>query len=243
MTDNKLKVIFEKNSFLTFNIYFMKALIPFMLLLVFLIPASFSQVDKTQMSLDVSKKYQQNIGQLAQLTWKRKTEGYVDGKMVMSSISSVTIGPDGKLNAVVIQKQSYVAKKRGLRGAIQSSVVSDINEYVKNAVELVNKYIFLSQGQMVDLFNKGTLSILGNSLQAEGFNLLLQGDRVNFKFDQSSLLYQSQDISTVMNGDPVKAVVKYETINGINHVNSVVIDLPGPKVKIKLANFEYAKKL
>jgi len=221
----------------------MKTLFLLLFGLIMFVPASYSQVDKTQMSLDVTKKYQQNIGQLAQLTWKRKTEGYVDGKMAMSSLSSVTIGPDGKLNAVTIQKQSYAAKKRGLRGAIQSSVVSDINEYVKNAVELVNKYIFLSQGQMIDLFNKGTLSILGNSLQAEGFNLLLQGDRVNFKFDQSSLLYQSQDISTVMNGDPVKAIVKYETINGINRVNSVVIDLPGPKVKIKLANFEYAKKL
>jgi hypothetical protein len=221
----------------------MKALIPFLFAFVFLIPASFSQVDKTQMSLDVSSKYQQNIGQLALLTWKRKTEGFVDGKMVMSSLSSVTIDSKGKMNAVVIQKQSYVAQKRGLRGAIQKGVVSDINDYVKNAIELVNKYIFLSQGQMIDFFNKGTLSILGNSLQAEGFNLLLQGDRVNFKFDQSSLLYQSQDISTVMNGDPVKAVVKYETLNGINRVNSVVIDLPGPKVKINLANFEYAKKL
>jgi hypothetical protein len=221
----------------------MKALLPFIIALVFLIPVSFSQVDKTQMSLDVSKKYQQNIGQLAQLTWKRKTEGFVDGKMVMSSLSSVTFGPDGKLNAVEIQKQSFVAKKRGIRGMVQKGVVSDINEYVKNAVELVNKYIFLSQGQMIDLFNKGTLSILGSSLQAEGFNLLLQGDHINYKFDQSSLLYQSQDVSTVMNGDPVKAVVKYETLNGINRVNSVVIDLPGPKVKIKLANFEYAKKL
>jgi hypothetical protein len=169
----------------------MKALIPFLFAFVFLIPASFSQVDKTQMSLDVSSKYQQNIGQLALLTWKRKTEGFVDGKMVMSSLSSVTIDSKGKMNAVVIQKQSYVAQKRGLRGAIQKGVVSDINDYVKNAIELVNKYIFLSQGQMIDLFNKGTLSILGSSLQAEGFNLLLQGDHINYKFDQSSLLYQS----------------------------------------------------
>jgi hypothetical protein len=221
----------------------MKPLIPFMLALVFLIPAAFSQVDKTQMSLDVSKNYQQNIGQLAQLTWKRKTEGFVDGKMVMSSLSSVTIDQERKMNAVTIQKQSYVAQKRGLRGAIQKGVVSDINEYVKNGIELVNKYIFLSQGQMIDLFNKGTLSILGSSLQAEGFNLLQPGDHINYKFDQSTLLYQSQEVSTVMNGDPVKAVVMYETLNGINRVNSVVIDLPGPKVKIKLTNFEYAKKL
>jgi hypothetical protein len=221
----------------------MKTLLLLLFGLIMLVPASYSQVDKTQMSLDVTKKYQQNIGQLAQLTWKRKTEGFVDGKMAMSSLSSVTLGPDGKLNAVEIQKQSYVAKKRGLRGAVQAGVVSDINEYVRNAVELVNKYIFLSQGQMIDLFNKGTLSVLGSSLQAEGFNLLLQGDHINYKFDQSSLLYQSQDVSTILNGDPVKAVVKYETLNGINRVNSVVIDLAGPKVKIKLTNFEYAKKL
>jgi hypothetical protein len=228
---------------LIINSFSMKAFFTLISALVFLIPASFCQVDKTQMSLDVSKKYQQNTGQLAQLTWKRKTEGFVDGNMAMSSLSSVTIGPDGRLNAVEIQKQSYVARKRGLRGAIQQGVISDINDYVKNAVELVNKYIFLSQGQMIDLFNKGTLSVLGSSLQAEGFNLLLQGDHINYTFDMTSLLYQSQDISTVMNGDPVKAIVKYETINGINRVNSVVIDLPGPKVKIKLANFEYAKKL
>jgi len=221
----------------------MKPLILFLFALMILAPASFGQVDKTRISLDVSKNYQQNISQLAQPTWKRKTEGFVDGSMVMSSLSSVTIDPEGKMNAVVIQKQSYVAQKRGLRGAIQKGVVSDINEYVKNAVELVNKYIFLSQGQMIDLFNQGTLSILGSSLQAEGFNLLVQGDHINYKFDQTSLLYQSQDISTVMNGDPVKAVVKYETINGVNRVNSVVIDLPDPKVKISLSNFEYAKKL
>jgi hypothetical protein len=221
----------------------MKPLLLSFLALMFLAPAATGQVDKTKISLDVSKNYRENIGQLAKLTWKRKTEGYVDGKMVMSSISSVTIDAEGKMNAVVIQKQSYVAQKRGLRGAVQKGVVADINEYVKNAVELVNKYIFLSQGQMIDLFNKGTLSVLGSSLQAEGFNLLVQGDHINFKFDQASLLYQSQEVSTVMNGDPVKAVVKYETLNGINRVNSVVIDLPGPKVKIKLANFEYATKL
>jgi hypothetical protein len=221
----------------------MKSPIPCIAVLVILSSASFGQVDKTQMSLDVSKNYQQNLSRLSQLTWKRKMEGYVEGKMVMSSLSSVTIGTDGKMNAVVIQKQSYVAPKRGLRGAIQQSVVSDVNEYVKNAIELVNKYVFLSQGQLVDLFTKGTLSILGSSLQAEGFSLMVNGDHLNYKFDQSSLLYQSQDISTVMKGDPVKAVVKYQTLNGINRVNSITIDLPGPKVKVNLSNFDYAQKL
>ncbi|MEI6883932.1 MAG: hypothetical protein WCO02_05560 [Bacteroidota bacterium] len=221
----------------------MKTLINLILIMVCLVPESFSQVDKTQMSLDVSKKYAQNIGLLSQLTWKRKTEGYVGGNLATMSVSSVTLGPDGKMQAIVISQQSYTEKKRGIRGAIQAGVVSDINAYVKSAVELVGKYIFLSQGQMVDLFNKGTLSILGSSLQAEGFNLLVQGDHLNYKFDQSTLLYQSQDISTVLGGEAVTAKVQYETSNGVNRVTSVTINMAGPKVTIKLVNFEWAKKI
>jgi len=221
----------------------MKTQILFLLIIVCFFPAAYAQVDKTQMSLDVSKKYAQNIGLLSQLTWKRKTEGYVGGNLATMSVSSVTLGPDGKMQAIVISQQSYTEKKRGIRGAVQASVVSDVNAYVKAAVELVGKYIFLSQGQMVDLFTKGTLSVLGNSIQAEGFNLLVQGDRLNYKFDQSTLLYQSQDISTVLQGDAVKATVKYENVNGVNRVTSVTMDMAGPKVNIKLINFEYAKKM
>ena len=221
----------------------MKKLISLILLMIVCGPMMFAQVDKTQMSLDVTKKYNQNMAQLTQLTWKRKMEGYVDGKMVMSSLSSVTLGTDGKLSAVVISKQSYVAPKRGIRGMVQKSVVGDVNDYVKRAVELVCNYIFLSQGEMVDLFNKGTLSVLGNSLQAEAFGFMVKGDRINYKFDQASLLYQSQEIATIQDGEAVKATVKYETLNGICRVTTITMDLAGPGVVVKLNNFEYAKKL
>lgn len=205
--------------------------------------SAFTQVDKTQLSLDVSKRYKENLGELSKFTWKRKVEGFVQGKPVMSSLSSVTIGQDRKLSAVVIQQQSYVAKKRGIRGAIQKSTMADVNEYVKNAIELTMKYIYLSDGQMVDFFNKGTLSLLDNNLQAECFNLLTQGDHLNYKFDKTSLNYLNQDISTVMSGDPVKATVVYETINGLSRVKSVKLNLPGVDVNISISNFEFAKKL
>ncbi|MCX6246000.1 MAG: hypothetical protein NTU98_15005 [Bacteroidetes bacterium] len=220
----------------------MKTLLSFLLIMVCLAPESFSQVDKTQMGLDASKKYNENLGKLTQMQWKRKMEGFVDGNLAMSSVSSMTLGSDGKLSAIVITQQSYVEKKRGLRGKVQKSVVSDVNEYVRNAVNLVGNYIILSQGQFVDLFSKGTLTESGNTLQADAANILKQGDRLIYKFDKTLLLYQSQDISTVLGEDPVKANVNYETVNGTNRVTSVNIDLPGPKVKVKLTNFEYAKK-
>jgi hypothetical protein len=89
-----------------------------------------AQIDKTRLSLDVSKQYKQNIALLAQHTWKRKVEGFVKGNLVMSSLSSVTVSPDYKLTAVVIQQQSYVEKKQGIRGAVQKSTMHDVNEYV-----------------------------------------------------------------------------------------------------------------
>jgi len=206
--------------------------------------AANAQIDKTQLSLDVSKKYSDNLKLHTQYTWKRSVEAFVDKDKVMSSLSSVTIGLDGKMVANVIQEQSYVQKKPGLRGAMQENGAQDMNAYIKNAIELTMKYIFPSQGQMVDLFNKGTLSLLDNStLQAEAFNLLAQGDRLNYKYNKTTLDCLSQDISTVMNGDPVKAIVSYENADGLNRVRSVQLTLPAKNVVINLSNSEYAKKL
>jgi len=202
-----------------------------------------AQVDKTKLSLAISKKYKQNIAELSKYTWKRKVKDFIQGKPAMSSLSSVTIGADYKLKAIVIPQQSYVEKKSGIRETIQKSTMCDVNEYVKNAIELTIKYIYLSDGQMVDLFNKGALSLLNHNLQAEGFNLLTQGEQINYRFDQTNLFYINQDIATVMNGGPAKAKVNYETFNGFNRVSFINLDLPGVSVNIKLSNFEYAIKL
>jgi hypothetical protein len=66
---------------------------------------------------------------------------------------------------------------------------------------------------------------------------------MNYKYEKSTLLYISQDFSTVMNGDPVKAIVSYETINGLNRVSNVEITLPAKNIKLTLVNFDFAKKL
>jgi hypothetical protein len=193
------------------------------------------QIDKTQLSLDASKKQEQNIKILSQFTWKRKIEASSEGNVVMTSLSSVTMGTNGKPVYQVIDQESAV--KKG------SKKQAEAREYIKNAVDLASRYIFMSTGQMVDLFNKGTLSVISNDLRAEAFNLLNQGDRVNFTFDKTSLDYKSQDISTIMNGDAVKAKVSYKMVNGVNTVDKVTLDLPAKKISVILTNFEYAQKL
>jgi len=197
--------------------------------------SAFAQIDKTQLSLNVSKTNDHNIKLLSSYTWKRTIQGFSEGNQVVSILSSVTMGPDGKPVNQVIENSGGQKK--------QSKKQAEAAEYIKNAVDLVAKYIFMSTGQMVDLFNKGTLSMLNNDLHAEAFNFITKGDHLNYTFDKTSLQYKGQDISTMMNGDPVKATVTFKFVDDVNTVDKVVLDLPAKKIKVNMTNTDFAKKL
>lgn len=195
-----------------------------------------AQIDKTKLSLEVSKTNDHNIKLLSAYTWKRTIDGFSDGNPVVSILSSVTMGTDGKPVNQVIEKLGTGQKKPSKKQA-------EAAEYIKNAVDLVAKYIFMSTGQMVDLFNKGTLSMLDNSLHAEAFNFIVKGDHLNYTYDKTSLQYKSQDISTLMNGDPVKATVTFKFVDDVNTVDKVVLNLPAKKIIVNMTNTDFAKKL
>jgi hypothetical protein len=195
-----------------------------------------AQIDKTQLSLDVSKTNEHNIQLLSGYTWKRTVEGFVEGEQVFLSLSSATVGPDGKPAYQVIDKSGSSQKKSSKKQAQAA-------ENIKNAVELVSKYIFMSTGQLVDLFNKGTLSVLKDDLNAEAFNFFSKGDHLKYTYDKKSLQYKTQVISTLLNGEPVKATVTYKFVDDLNTVDKVVLEMPAKKIKANITNTEFAKKL
>jgi hypothetical protein len=195
-----------------------------------------AQIDKTQLSLDVSKTNDQNIKLLSGYTWKRTVEGFKEGEQVFLSQSSATVGPDGKPAYQVIEKSGSIQKKSSKKQA-------QATENIKNAVALVSKYIFISTGQLVDLFNKGTLSVLNDDLNAEAFNFFSKGDHIKYSYDKKSLQYKTQEISTLLNGEPVKASVTYKFVDDVNVVDKVVLEMPAIKIKANITNSEFAKKL
>lgn len=221
----------------------MKKIIISTVILILIAPAMWAQVNKTQLSLDIKAKYQQNAQQLAQYTWQRTTQVFMKGDLKLTTISAISIGPDGKLVDQVIDKVSTTAQKPGIRGAIQDKERDEIKAYVKGAVDLVNQYIFMTKGQMVDLFDKGTVSELNGNLQVQAFNFITQGDNLQFIYNISSLETISQTISTVMNGDPVKAQVVYKLVNGVNVVDNITLTLPAKELNATVTNSAFAKKL
>jgi hypothetical protein len=195
-----------------------------------------AQVDKTQLSLEVSKTNESNIKLLSGYTWKRTVEGFVESDQVFLSLSSATVGPDGKPAYQVIEKSGSSQQKSSKKQA-------QATENIKNAVELVSKYIFMSTGQLVDLFNKGTLSLLNDDLNAEAFNFFSKGDHIKYTYDKKTLQYKTQEISTLLNGEPVKATVSYKFVDDLNTVDKVVLEIPSKKIRANITNSEFAKKL
>jgi hypothetical protein len=202
----------------------------------FLALSGSAQVDKTQLSLEVSKTNEHNIQLLSGYTWKRIVEGFVESEQVFLSQSSATVGPDGRPAYQVIEKSGSSQKKSSKKQA-------QATENIKNAVELVSKYIFMSTGQLVDLFNKGTLSLLNDDLNAEAFNFFSKGDHIKYTYDKKSLQYKTQVISTLLNGEPVKASVTYKFVDDLNIVDKVVLEMPAKKIKANITNTDFAKKL
>jgi hypothetical protein len=212
-------------------------------LLVIVVSPGRAQVDKTQLSLNVEAKYQENAVAMSHYTWQREANIYMKGELKAAILSQVSLGPDGKPVSQVIDKVSTTAKKPGLRGQIQKSEQEDVKKYVSDALDLVAKYIFMTKGQLVDLFDKGTISLISNNLQAQGFNFLVQGDNLKFVYNKNSLLCESQTVNTLMNGDPVKAQVTYTLVNGVNMVHSIELVLPAKDLTVTATNSQFAQKL
>jgi hypothetical protein len=202
-----------------------------------------AQINKTQLGVDVSRKYQENFATLSQYTWNRQIEASLDGKPALSMLSSVTVTPEGKPFAQMISKEFHLQKTEGTQGETKEPGEDELKEYIKNTIELSESYVFITEAQMVDLFNRGTVSEIYNLFRAEAFNFLKQGDHLIFSFDQTSLRCMNQSFSTIVNGDPVQADITYQVVNGINTVDKITLNLPAKKMTVVATYSNYAKKL
>ncbi len=204
-----------------------------------------AQTDKTQLSLDISKTYAANFEQIKQHVWKRKTEVYVDGKLALTVISDFSFDANGKLQVKVVDTKSNMETKGGpIKQSMAKNKAEDMKDYWGNALELVAKYMFMSKGDMVDFFDKATVTENSADVLASAKNVYVKNDQLDLTVDKTSLLYKKQVIKTFMNTDAVNCDVTYKKLsNGLNVADVMNLDLPAQKMKVVATNYDYAKKL
>jgi hypothetical protein len=222
-----------------------KSIIIFSAILTIL-SSAMAQSSKTDLSLQVSGAAAANRAQLAGYVWTRTVQVFVSGALKNTVVSSLSIGPDGKMvTNVVSSTPTDPPPDKGIRGDIARKKIAEMKTYVDDAVTVSIGYIYMSKGKMVDYFNAAGISQSGNTITVVGSNVNQPNDQLTMNITAGTLSIISQSFkSTVSTGDAIAGTANYQTFNnGLTAFNSGELDLPAKNMKLVISNSNYAKKL
>jgi hypothetical protein len=204
-----------------------------------------AQANKTNLSLQVSAAAAANRAQLAGYVWNRTVQVFEGGVLKLTNVSSLSVGPDGKIVSTATTSTPAEKLPGGIRGDIAKKKIEDLKKYVEDAVKTGSTYLYLSKGKMVDFFDAAGITQSGNTVTVKGSNVNKPNDQLVLNFTKGSYAYISQTFSsTVTNGDAISGTINYQTFsNGLTAINNGEMDLPAKNLKLMLSNTNYAKKL
>jgi len=222
----------------------MKSPIQLSLLLIFISFIGYAQVDKEQLALAISKVDDANTEKLKAYIWKRKSDVSVNGEHKLTALTEFSFDEQGKLQAKMIDAETSVKKKPGLRGKIQQNAAEDKMDYVGKSLELALAYTFMTKGQLLDFFEKATVTEKDGILEATGENVNVQGDKLTIWVDKKTNLYIRKKFSSLLGKDPVDGEINYEKFSsGINHGSTTVLNMPAQKMRIDAKNQDYSQRV
>ncbi|HAC24606.1 MAG TPA: hypothetical protein DCE81_06790 [Cytophagales bacterium] len=196
------------------------------------------------LTLAISAADEANNEKLKAYIWKRKSDVSVDGQVKLTTITEFSFDDQGKLQAKLVDAESSVEQKRGIRGKMQQNAVEDKAEYVQKALELSVAYTFMTKGQLMDFFSKATVTESGETLEATAADVYVKGDKLTLLINKKTNLYVKKTFSSLLGKDPVSGEINYEKFSsGINHGTTTVLDMPAQKMKINAVNQDYTQRV
>lgn len=218
--------------------------IPILVFVAFVSTLAFAQTDNDKLALAVSAADEANTKQLMKYIWKRKSDVSVDGQVKLTTLTEFSFDASGKLQAKMVDAESSVEQKRGLRGRAQSNAMEEKGEYVQKALELAVAYTFMSKGQLLDFFTKATVTSANGVIEATGIDVYVKGDKLTVRIDEKSNLYLGKKFSSLLGKDAIDGEINYEKFSsGINHGSSTILNMPAQKMKINAVNQDYSVRV
>jgi len=207
--------------------------------------SAYSQIDKDQLALEVSKVDADNTAKLKEYIWKLHADVTGDDGAQTTLISEFQYNESGELNIRLVDGETNIKKKPGLRGKMQKNAIESKVEYVAKAMEYALAYTYMSKGQLLDFFDKAEISQKDGVITAKGSNIYVAGDDLTIKIDAKSKLYLSKKFSTKMNEDPISGEVEYDTFksSGVNHITTTKLNMPAENVSIVGENKDYTVRI
>jgi hypothetical protein len=207
--------------------------------------SGFAQINKDQLALDVSKVDAENTEKLKAYVWKLHADILGEGGNKTTLISEMRYDAKGELTIKVVDGETNMKQKPGLRGKVQQNAVENKLEYVSKAMKQSLAYTYMTKGQLLDFFNKAVLTEKDGVLMAIGKNVYVEGDQLIIRMDAKSKYFLSKSFSTKLGENPLTGEVQYETFksSGINHISTTKLEIPSEKITINGENKDYTIKV
>lgn len=222
----------------------MKHIKKLFVLLLFIVTAGFAQTDKDKLALAINSADEANTKELMQFIWKRKSDVTIDGQQKLTTLSEFSFDEKGQLQSRLVDAQSSVQQKRGVRGKIQQNAAEDKADYVQKALELSLGYTFMTKGELLDFFSKATVTEKDGVIQATGTDVYVKGDKLTLLIDKKTNLYLKKTFSSFLGKDALNGEINYEKFSsGINHSTTTMLNMPAQKMVINATNQDYTQRV
>ena len=176
-------------------------------------------------------------------TWRIKTNLSVEGELKATILNEMRFNTEGELESTNIGGESYVEKKRGLRGRMQRSKMEDFAEYLQGVLDQSFKYIFMSKGTLVDVFDRGDIKHTEESIDIQAKNIFIKADSLYMSIDPDTKLANVLSFSTMLGEDRINGQVKMKMIeDGPNKPIKLEIEVPGQAIKITSETYDWIEQ-
>lgn len=222
----------------------MKNKIQIFILTVFISSVGYAQIDKEQLALTISKADNANTEKLKAYIWKRKSDVSINGELKLTTLSEFSFDDQGKLQTKMVDAESSVKQKPGLRGKVQQNAAEDKMDYVGKALELSLAYTYMTKGQLLDFFSKATVTEKDGVIEATSADVYVKGDKLTILIDKKTNLYTKKTFSSLLGKDPIDGEINFEKFSsGVNHGSTTVLNMPAQKMKINATNQDYSQRV
>lgn len=203
-----------------------------------------AQIDKEKLALDISKAEEANHQKLKEYVWKRRSDVFIESQLKLTTITEFSFTPEGKLETKIVDAETTVKKKPGLRGQAQANAVEDKVEYIEKALTLALDYTFMTKGEMLDFISKATVTEKNGQLEAVADNVHVNGDRLLVRIDPKTHLFAYKEFTSLLGKDKIEGKLNYEKFsNGTNHLSVTTLNLPAQKMNIDAKNQDYTIRI
>lgn len=203
--------------------------------------SGFSQIDKDQLALEVSNVDAENTEKLKAYIWKFYADILGEDGNKTTLISEFRYDENGKLNINVVDGETNIEAKRGLRGRVQQDAIENKLEYIGKAMEYSLAYTYMTKGQLLDFFDKAEVTEKDSVITASAKNVYVEGDQLTIRIDATTKYYLSKSFSTKLGEDLISGEVQYEPFksSGVNHISTTKLEMPAENITINGENKDY----